>query len=335
MATLTIESFRDEHVDAAAELLAARQRARRQDEPLLPVRFAENEGARAAVSAAWGEPGARGVAALRGDELAGYLIMAPKIDATWGRSAWARLAGHALAREAEAELSRDLYASLAPHWVERGCLVHYVVAPASDRAALDRWFSLGFGQQQAHAILALPAASVAEPRLDPAVMVRRAGPGDLDQLLDVAGVVGMHQAQSPVYAAFLPEVRDDWREDYAALLADAHAAVWIALEAGQVLGFTLLLPEEPGDSAISVPERSIDLVLAGTRASERGRGIGRALAARALDSAAEDGFAACIADWRTANLLASRFWPRLGFHPVAYRLERRIDGRVLWANGAC
>jgi ribosomal protein S18 acetylase RimI-like enzyme len=101
-----------------------------------------------------------------------------------------------------------------------------------------------------------------------------------------------------------------------------------------VLGFTLLLPEESDDSAISVPERSIDLVLAGTRATERGRGIGSALAARALDSAAKEGFAACIADWRTANLLASRFWPRLGFHPVAYRLERRIDGRVLWANGA-
>ena len=109
------------------------------------------------MNAAWREPGAAGVAALRDGQLAGYLIMSPKIDATWGRSAWARPASHAVAPEADADLYRDLYAALAPHWVERGCLTHYVLAPATDRAALDAWFSLGFGQQQAHAILALPA----------------------------------------------------------------------------------------------------------------------------------------------------------------------------------
>ena len=165
------------------------------------------------------------------------------------------------------------------------------------------------------------------------MIVRRAGPDDLERVLDVADLVGTHQAGSPVYAAFLPEARDDRREDYAALLADAQASVWIAVEGERALGFMLLLPEEPGDTALYVPERCIELVLAGTRVAERGRGIGQALAARALSAAAEDGFIACDADWRTTNLLASRFWPRMGFRPVAYRLERRLDERVLWAHG--
>jgi hypothetical protein len=39
-----------------------------------------------------------------------------------------------------------------------------------------------------------------------------------------------------------------------------------------------------------------------------------------------------VTDWRVTNLLSSRFWPRQGFRPVVYRLTRRIDARVAWAN---
>jgi hypothetical protein len=53
-----------------------------------------------------------------------------------------------------------------------------------------------------------------------------------------------------------------------------------------------------------------------------------------LAQAARAGFRYCETDWRSANLLASRFWPRQGFRPVAYRLARRIDPRIAWANGS-
>jgi hypothetical protein len=36
--------------------------------------------------------------------------------------------------------------------------------------------------------------------------------------------------------------------------------------------------------------------------------------------------------WRSTNLLTARFWPRQGFRPVAYRLVRRVDQRIAWAN---
>ena len=37
----------------------------------------------------------------------------------------------------------------------------------------------------------------------------------------------------------------------------------------------------------------------------------------------EDGYRTVRADWRSTNLLASRFWPRLGFVPTHIRL--RLD----------
>jgi hypothetical protein len=30
--------------------------------------------------------------------------------------------------------------------------------------------------------------------------------------------------------------------------------------------------------------------------------------------------------------LPARFWPRQGFRPIAYRLVRRVDQRIAWAN---
>jgi ribosomal protein S18 acetylase RimI-like enzyme len=331
MATIEIVPFGEEWLDDAAMLLAARHREQRAQEPALPRRFEEPGTARNAVLAAWREPGARGVAAARSGQLVGFLLGAPQIDATWGRSAWVRLGGHAIAPGEDADLYRDLYAALSPHWVAMGCFAHYSLTPATDRPALDAWFALSFGQQQVYAIRELGPAEPPVALLDADIEIRRATPDDLEALLEVADIVGKHQAGSPVYGAFLPEMPAGWRADYAALLADTAAAIWVAVRGGEVLGFALFLPDEPNDQALYVPERCCELVLAGTRAEERGRGIGQALAARGLAEMCVAGYQYCIADWRTTNLLASRFWPRQGFRPVAYRLHRAVDERVAWA----
>ncbi len=214
-----------------------------------------------------------------------------------------------------------------------GCFFHYAMIPASDRPALDAWFALSFGQQQAHAIRALPAPELAAPSLNPAIQIRRAGPDDLELLLEVADMVALHQARSPVYGPFLPEVRSRWRADYAELLADPRVAIWLALREDVALGFAIFEPAEPGDGALYVPERCCQLLLAGTRATQRGQGIGQALTAHGLAHAHATGYEHCVADWRTTNLLASRFWPRQGFRPVAYRLARILDERIAWAHG--
>jgi len=64
----------------------------------------------------------------------------------------------------------------------------------------------------------------------------------------------------------------------------------------------------------------------------RGGGVGQALTRHGLLWAKEQGHHYCVIDWRTTNLLSSRFWVRMGFVPTNYRLYRHIDERIAWAN---
>lgn len=325
---LEIVPFTDDHLDGAAELLAARQAALRETEPLLPARFTEPGAARAAIAAVWGAEDATGVAAVREGSLVGYLIGAPIIDTLWGRTAWVRFAGHARALDLPAEIYQDLYAALAPAWVARGCFDHYILVPAADLEAQMAWFSLGFGRETAHALREVePVESEPVPELT----IRRATEDDLEMILTVADLIAAHQAGSPVFGAWLPESRGWWREGWAEMLATPGATVWLAFRGEQLAGAQLWVPVTGVDDPM-VPEGAIELKFAATRPEERGRGVNRALMAAGLAGAREHGAHAVVTDWRTANLLSSRHWPRRGFRTIAYRLHRTIDSRIAWAR---
>src|SRR5918996_2531740 len=87
-----VEPFADEHIEAAAELLAKRHARHREAEPLLPADI----DFRAEVEALWRQPGASGAVSE-----SGFLIGAPRENPIWGPNVWVGLAGHAV-EEAEA-----------------------------------------------------------------------------------------------------------------------------------------------------------------------------------------------------------------------------------------
>jgi GNAT superfamily N-acetyltransferase len=328
----TIVPFDDTMLDAAGALLAERHRAHRMPLPALPERFEDAAVARRAVEAVWREPHANGVAALAGGRLVSYLIGAWRVDQVRGRTAWVSLAGYAHTPEIEPEMYRDCYATLAPEWVGAGCFAHYGLIVATDRALLEPWYALGFGQEQVHAIRPITAADAEISVASGDVTIRRAGPDDLGAIRGLADIVGHHQAKAPIYAAFPPEVTDHWNAAWAAFLADETAIVLIAMRGGEAIGFTLCAPAQPRDNNLLTPDHCIELRLAAVRSEERGAGIGQLLAAHSFAAAHDAGYTCCITDWRVANLHASRFWPRRGFKPAYYRLARRIDERIVWAR---
>jgi ribosomal protein S18 acetylase RimI-like enzyme len=297
--------------------------------------------ARAAIEATWSKPEAGGVVALDGGRIIGYLIGVPRIDLVWGRSVWVPLAGHAIDRTLGAELYRDLYAALSPSWVAHGCYAHFALIPATDRPALDAWFALSFGKEQAHAIRETADASTLAPPVDPTLTIRRAGLADLDATLELDDIIPHYQSRAPVYAPY-------WFEEYAPfgnkeaihqesleILQDESAKLWLAFRNERLVGYQLFMPAFPHfDSvdSIMVPEQCSFLAVAATREEEQGRGVGRALTAHGLAAGHATGYTHCLTDWRVTNLLSSRFWPRQGFRPVAYRLSRRLDDRIAWAH---
>ena len=85
----------------------------------------------------------------------------------------------------------------------------------------------------------------------------------------------------------------------------------------------MLLYDRPrGD--LRVPEQNIDLAHVVTLPEVRGSGVGLALTAAALNWAHERGYHSMTTDWRSVNLLSSRFWPKRGFRAQYFRIYRSV-----------
>lgn len=334
-----ITPFSEADIEEASELLARRHQGDRIREPALPERFSRPSEAHLELEQTWKAStvngmSAGGVVARQDGKMVGYLIGVPKINEIWGRSVWVEYAGHALDRSSSAELYRDLYAALSPTWVALGCLYHVTNIPASDQAAIDAWFNLSFGKEHVYGLReTAPASSFAVPT-DPTLEIRRASPADLDISSQLDDVISLHQSRSPVYSIVPPYEREEARQETLEQLENPAWKTWLALRNGQLVSIQIYLPAQPprGIGNMVLPEKCSFLGFAATREEEQGQGSGRILTAHGLADDYATGYAFCFTDWRATNLLSSRMWTRQGWRPVAYRLTRRLDERILWSH---
>lgn len=308
---LEIVPLSERHLDAAAELLAARHRRHREAEPLLP----DVTGFRAEIEREWLTDGASGVFASRGGQPLGYLVARPQPYG--GGRTWmlAGVAGHAV--EDDPEAVRDVYAAAARAWVDAGHTRHGVFVPASEPGLVDAWFRLSFGASGALAT----RAATPEPPFEADVQIRRGEPRDVDVAarLDLAMTESMIPAPSFSGLDLQPvaDVVDEWRDTW----DDEQFVHFVAERDGRVVGHALLY-RRPAD--LRVPPDSIDLAQASTEPEARGSGVGCALTAHVIRWAHDNGCPVLVTDWRMTNLWASRFWPRRGFRPTFLRLYRSI-----------
>lgn len=281
--------------DEAAALLAERFARQRESEPLLP----DVDDFEAHVPA-------DGLVATCGGEALAYLADEP---AELTRPSFA---GHA-ARDPEA--LRDLFAELARR---SGASRFAVAVPAADPALLDAWFRLAFGCQLVWGVRQLEAAAVPAFRGE----IRRSGPGDLAAAAALDRELSVLQAAAPSFSGRETQPLDAFVADWSTLLDEPQYVHFVAAQDSAVIGHLLLYRRPDGD--LRVPERNIDLALAGTRSDRRGAGVGLALYAHATAWALEHGYRSMTVDWRSVNLLSSRFWPRRGFRPQYLRLYRAV-----------
>jgi GNAT superfamily N-acetyltransferase len=304
MARIEAVPFADEHLDAAAELLAARHARHREAEPLLP----ELDDPRAAIEREWREEGATGVFAP-----GAYLIAAP--FARFEGTVRVGIAGHAV--DGDPESARDLYAAAAQRWVEEGYTRHEVFVPSHDAALVDAWFRLSFG---AAAVLALRETGPEEP-FDGSISIRPGTPDDFDHAARLQVAMGAAMAPAPSFSNVGLQTHDEavaeWHEDF----ESDNDLLFVAERDGRIVG-QILLYRRPPD--LRVPASAIDLALASTEPEARGSGVGRALTAHVIRWAHENGYPVMTTDWRMTNLWASRFWPKRGFRPAFLRLYRSI-----------
>jgi GNAT superfamily N-acetyltransferase len=301
-----IVPFSEEHVEAAAALLAERHERHRAAEPLLPAEV-DFQAELAALLA----NGATGAFA---DGV--YVLGKAGPAEHWGPNIRIDSAGHA-ARDPE--LLRDVWAKPAGAWYEQGLTEHYVLVPATDASLLDAWFRLGFGAQHAHGVIEIP-----EREWPPGV--REATEDDIEALVAVGPLLSRHHRLSPVFSRhpeLTPEqIRAEVVDDFA-----HEGVVNLVYEVdGRIVGNFAVTPGELSDahSGPARPPGAALLAFAVTDPDVRGSGAGVALTDASFAWARARGYETMIVDWRVTNLQASRFWPRRGFRTSFLRLYRSL-----------
>jgi GNAT superfamily N-acetyltransferase len=313
--------FADEHLEAAAALLAARHRRHRAAEPLLSGRFEDPAAALGELEQAWRAEHASGAAAFLDARMVGYLVGAPRPNPVWGANTWVEAPGHAVE---EAETIRDLYGAAAARWVEEGRPRHSVLVPECDGEVLDAWWRLSFGKQQAHGVASVPPETTASA--PDGFTIRGPRQDEIEQLIDIDLALPEHQRRSPVFGGLQPWTREESRDEWLKTIAEGEEQLLVGALDGRAVACWAVMPAERSSEhrGLLRPDRCCFLGFAATLPEARGRGIGVALTNAAFSWAAAEGFPAMITDWRVANLLSSRFWPKRGFRLSFLRLYRSI-----------
>ena len=302
---MEIVPFAEDHVDAAAELLAERHEAHRVFFPQLPAADYRAE------IAALLEQGATG-AFTEG----AYVLGRSDSSEFWGPNIWVDAAGHAAN---DAELLRAVWAEAAAVWFEQGLVAHYALVPATDPDLLHAWFRLGFGAQQGHGLIEIPE------REWPA-NVREATADDIEALVEIGPFLSRHQRRSPVFSWVPEQTADQVRADVLDDFKTKGVANLVYEVDGRIVGDFFVCPLElaSAHSGLARPPDAAFLGFAVTAPDVRGTGAGRALTDASFAWARGRGYETMVTDWRETNLLSSRFWPRRGFRTSFLRLHRWI-----------
>jgi GNAT superfamily N-acetyltransferase len=293
---LEIHAYSEDFREDAARLLAARHARERAAEPLLPEidDFAPHI------------PAGDGAVATRGRDVVAYLIATVA-----GDRAKIGLGGVAAS---EPEAVRDLYAQRAATWPPR----HEALVPACEAEIVDAFFRLAHGLQF---VLAVRETEAAEP-IDFGGSIRAGTPDDLKAVAEFDRILWRLQAGSPSFSGMDVDAQD-FEAEWADLWDNAAFPLHVVAEReGNVVGHAALYVRPTGD--LRIPEGNIDLAHAVTLPDVRGIGAGLALTAHVLDWAHAHGYRSMTTDWRSVNLLSSRFWPKRGWRPTHYRLYRAV-----------
>ena len=267
-----------------------------------------------------------GFGAFNEEKLVGYMFGQIKFDGTRGKHVWIPYEGIAAEGIVE-EIIWKLYAEASKHWLDWGCFSHYVSAPIGDQRYVSIFQRLSFAFEQVHAILDINKYKPFEA--SEGIKVRLGNKEDADIISGMADIIFSFQNASPVYTPAYPDYVFKVRKGYRGIVDDEDIILLFAEKNGKELGFQ---EYEPCDINLMVPENAIELSIAGTFATEMGRGVGKKLMNEAAILLKEKGYQYIVNDWRITNISSSTFWPKCGFIPVYYRMQRVIDPRVAWAN---
>jgi GNAT superfamily N-acetyltransferase len=258
-------------------------------------------------------------------------VQAESLNQTWGAAdrfmLVPRLAGQDIAGPADLLLSqwRDHLAGIG---VARGLDTSAtVVWPSLDITGVNALLRHGLQPLTVIAARVRPRAvpgSLAAPRDGYGVTIRRAGPADEEQVLDLELQLiryDMHFG-GPVWR---PATARLVREEIRGSLTGPQTWTWLAERAGRVVGLLVAQPPQEANwiAGMTSPSPAAYLQTMFVSQQQRGTGIGAALV-RCLHAQLDtSGVAVTLLHHSQVNPLSAPFWYRMGYRPLWTSWEAR------------
>jgi GNAT superfamily N-acetyltransferase len=343
MDPLNVVPLEPDHLQAAASLLAERQRRIRTPRPDFPAAFEDPSACRPLIEEALSEPGAVGVVALAAGEPAGFMIMSPivfsaiDIRAAFlpARPAEIPYVGHAARPDVAYDAYREMYGVLSGEFVARGYFDHIAYVSPSEQQVHDAFGSLSFGRTLVAAMRGVDPVSGADGTR---VEVHRAGIEDIAVVTGLNDELLLHHARAPIFWPHLEEPRPALDGFQRTLLDEPDEnAHLVAYDGGRAVGMNTFMAPVWINPLVR-PDRTIYLYQGIVSENARSGGVGKAILARGVEWAREQGYEHVALHYASPNLSGARFWQSQGFEAIEYRMARRVDERIAWAgadaNGA-
>ena len=159
---------------------------------------------------------------------------------------------------------------------------------------------------------------------EPPVVVRRAGPRDVDAILALAREVqAYHAAARP--DLFTPDGSESPAE-VVARIARGDGAYWIATAGDAVAGYAYAHWQDEPASPWKHATRTLAIEAMGVAAAHRRRGIGERLWAAVREEALRQRVDRVLLNVWAFNEPAQRFYERMGFAPFSVRMAVELGG---------
>ncbi len=267
-----------------------------------------------------------GIGAFANDELVGYLFGEMKIDDR-GRHIWVPYEGIAIRMDQSSELIRELYTKVSVVWLEHGYFSHHTFVPLGNQVYYEAFQRLSFFIDHVYGIMNMEDYKAFENLSD--AEIRFANKNDSEIMSNMSSIILSCLNSAPTFLPVKPELVMNINAGYKSLVEDNDSMILIAEKDMKELGFQVYEPITPD---LMAPDNGVELHIAGTHHSQRGRGVGKKLMNESYRIMKEKGYNSIITDWKITNLCGSNFWPKCGFKPIAYRMVRNIDNNIAWAN---
>jgi GNAT superfamily N-acetyltransferase len=249
-------------------------------------------------------------------------VPADALEQVWGAATRLVLTPRLRERDVHATLD-DLLGQWHDH------LADLPEADNEDAAAMIEWPSRDISGvnallkhgMQAITVIAVRSAGRAMPVADPGppadVVIREAGPDDLEAVTELE--MGVIRFDAHFGAAILRRATEALvREATRKALARRQAWVWVAERGGRLVGLVHVLP--PDESAwiagLTRPGTVAYLQSMFVEPGERGGGLGAALVKRAHDELDARGISITLLHYAQMNPLSGPFWSRMGYRPL-------------------